>query len=36
MQTIIKKVDDVKENEDILLSVSDGTINAKVISKEKK
>ena len=33
---IIKKVDDVVENENILLNVSDGKINAKVISKEKK
>ena len=32
---VIKKIDDVKENENIKLSVSDGNINALVISKEK-
>lgn len=33
---VIKKVDDVNENENITLSVVDGNINALVISKEKK
>lgn len=33
---IIKKIDDVNENQNIKLSVADGNINALVLSKEKK
>ena len=33
---VVKKVDDVKENQNIKLSVVDGNINALVLSKEKK
>ena len=33
---VIKKIDDVKDNDTIKLSLSDGNINALVISKEKK